>query len=186
MHSRVCIFYWTTANLSDQCFIILHVWSNFCSTIWWRWWPGRWTLPSLEFGSRSPGGGDHHHRDHHHESDEDDVKKESEQLFISSASKVAQDDAAAEEEKSNQVKTQGGWSSVALDIFFLAYYFLVSRRLTEPNDLEQFLSLINLSSPHPCCQFDDCSTEACWQRFVFIFHFGLTKYGGWKEKILCF
>ena len=51
--------------------------------------------------------------------DEDDVKKESEQLFISSASKVAQDDAAAEEEKSNQDKTQGGRSSVALDIFSL-------------------------------------------------------------------
>ena len=158
-------------------FIFLHVWSNFCSTILWRWWPGRWTLPSLEFGSRSPGDGDHHHhhRDHHHESDEDDVKKESEQLFISSASKVAQDDAAAEEEKSNQDKTRGERSSVALDIFFLEYYLLVSRHITEPNDFEPFLSLINLSSPRPCCQFDDCLTEACWQHFVFIFLFWLGK-----------
>ena len=59
--------------------------------------------------------------------------------------------------------------------FFLAYYLLVSRHITEPNDLKQFLSLINLSSPRPCCQFDDCLTEACWQHFVFIFLFWLGK-----------
>ena len=61
--------------------------------------------------------------------------------------------------------------------FFLAYYLLVFQHLTEPNDLEQFLSLINLSSPLPCCQFADCLMEACRQRFVFIFHFGSAKSG---------
>ena len=66
---------------------------------------------------------------------------------------------------------------MALDIFFLANYLLVSRHITEPIDLEHFLSLINLSSPLPCCQFADCLMEACRQRFVFIFHFGSAKSG---------
>ena len=78
--------------------------------------------------------------------------------------------------KKNPIKTKhkedeaaGPWT------FSLAYYLLVSRHITEPNDLKQFLSLINLSSPRPCCQFDDCSTEACWQHFVFIILFWLGK-----------
>ena len=138
MHSRFYT-YWTTANISDCIMLYIFLCSSFKCLAGFPFYILYFCMYDQTFAAQfceddDLGGGlchlwssdhallvihHHHHRDHHHESDEDDVKKESEQLFISSASKVAQDDAAAEEEKSNQDKTQGERSSVALDIFSL-------------------------------------------------------------------